>query len=136
MWIEDINELIVVFGVLGVVAGIGPLPGQGQTTSGAGRWFPPFSHFDVYVLKWLTCDDMLLNPCCKKKWRRRVGLNSWWLSKWLWNVEQVLNECWNNGENVRVLNWPFWGEHLIELWWILNRMWCWGLLWIWATNEW
>jgi hypothetical protein len=43
--------LIVAIGVLGVVAGIGPSLRQGQTTSGAGRWFPPFSHFDVYVLK-------------------------------------------------------------------------------------
>jgi hypothetical protein len=59
MWIEDANELIVAIGVLGVVTGIGPSPGQGQTTSGAGRWFPPFSHFDVYVLKWFTCDDIL-----------------------------------------------------------------------------
>jgi len=54
----------------------------------------------------------------KKSW-----INSWWLSKRLWNVEQVLDECWNNGENVRVLKWPIWGEHLIELWWILNRIW-------------
>jgi hypothetical protein len=41
----------VAIGVLGVVAEIGPSPGQGQTTSEAGKWFPLFSHFDVYVLK-------------------------------------------------------------------------------------
>jgi hypothetical protein len=34
----------VAIDVLGGVAGIGPSPGQTQPTSGAGRWFPPFSH--------------------------------------------------------------------------------------------
>jgi hypothetical protein len=33
----------VAIDVLGGVVGIGPSPGQGQPTSGAGRWFPPFS---------------------------------------------------------------------------------------------
>ena len=80
------------------------------------------------ILMFMFWNDLLvmifyLNPCCKRKRRRRVGLNSWWLLKQLWNVERVLDECWNNDENVRVLKWPIWGEHLIELWWILNRIW-------------
>jgi hypothetical protein len=57
-----------------------------------------------------------------KRWWS-VWLNSWWLSKWLWNVEQVLDECWNNDENVNVLKWPIWGGYIIVLWWILNRIW-------------
>jgi len=43
--------------------------------------------------------------------------------KWLWNVDQVLNECWNDDENVNVLKWLVWGGYIIMLWWILNQLW-------------
>jgi len=52
-----------------------------------------------------------------------VWLNSWWLSKRLWNVDKVLVECWNNDENVNVLKWHVWGGYIIVLRWILNRLW-------------
>jgi hypothetical protein len=48
-----------------------------------------------------------------RKWRWSVGLNSLWLSKQLWNVDRVLDECWNNDENVRVLKWPIWGGYIL-----------------------
>jgi len=57
----------------------------------------------------------------KRQWS--VWLNSWWLSKWLWNVDQVLVQCWNNDENINVLKWPVWGGYIIVLRWILNRLW-------------
>jgi len=41
--------------VLGGVAKIGPLLGQGQPTSGAGRWFPPFSR--MILIFW---NDLLM----------------------------------------------------------------------------
>jgi len=54
------------------------------------------------------------------KWRWSVWLNSWWLSKRLWNVDRILDECWNNDENVSVLKWPIWGGYIMVLWWLLN----------------
>jgi hypothetical protein len=97
---------LVAMDVLGGVAGIRPSPRQGQPTSGAGRWFPPFFSYDVYVLKWFTYDDILLNHCWMMKRRWSVWLNSWWLSKRLWNVDRVLDEYWNNDENNNVVKWP------------------------------
>jgi len=43
MWFKDAKYWFVAIYVLGGVAGIGPLSGQGQSTGGVGRWFPPFS---------------------------------------------------------------------------------------------
>jgi hypothetical protein len=58
----------------------------------------------------------------KRQWS--VWLNSWWwLLKWLWNVDRVLVECWNNNENVNVQKWPVRGGYIIVLQWILNRLW-------------
>jgi len=57
----------------------------------------------------------------KRQWS--IWLNSGWLSKWLWNVNRVLDECWNNDENVNVLKWPVWDGYIIVLRWILNRLW-------------
>jgi hypothetical protein len=71
----------------------------------------------------------------KRRWS--VWLNSWWLSRRLCNVDQVLDECWNNDENVNVLKWPVWGGYIIVLRWMIN--WLWDLirlLWIWAADEW
>ena len=45
------------------------------------------------------------------------------MSKRLWNVDRVLDEYWNNDENVNVLKWPIWGVYIMVLWWILNRIW-------------
>jgi hypothetical protein len=56
----------------------------------------------------------------KRQWS--VWLNSWWLSKQLWNVDRVLDECWNDDDNVNVLKWPVWCGSIIVLWWILNRL--------------
>jgi hypothetical protein len=82
-----------------------------------------FFSYDVYVLKWFTYDDILLNPCWMIKRRWSVWLNYWWLSNRLGNVDRVLVECWNNEENVNVLKWPVWGGYIIMLQWILNRLW-------------
>jgi len=60
MWFKDANILICGIDVLGGVAKIGPSSGQRQTAGGTGRWFPPFS-YDIYVLKWFTYNDILLN---------------------------------------------------------------------------
>ena len=57
-----------------------------------------------------------------KRWWN-VWLNSGWLSKWIWNADRVLDECWNNDENVNFLKWPVWGGCIIVLQWILNRLW-------------
>jgi hypothetical protein len=57
----------------------------------------------------------------KRRWS--VWLKSWWLSKWLWNIDQDLIECWNNEKNVNVLKWPVRGGYSIVLRWILNRLW-------------
>ena len=57
----------------------------------------------------------------KRRWS--VWLNSWWLLKWLWNVNRVLVECWNNEKNINVLKLPVRGGYIIMLWWILNRLW-------------
>ena len=57
----------------------------------------------------------------KRQWS--VWLKSWWLSKWLRNVNRVLVECWNNDENVNVLKWPVRGGYIIVLRWILNWLW-------------
>jgi len=57
----------------------------------------------------------------KQQWS--VRLNSWGLSKWLWNVDRVLDECWDDDENVNVLKWPVWGGYIIALRWILNGLW-------------
>jgi hypothetical protein len=57
----------------------------------------------------------------KRQWS--VWLNSWWLLKWLWNVDEVLDECWNNNENVNVLKWPVWVGYIFALRWILYRLW-------------
>jgi hypothetical protein len=35
--------------VLGGAAGIGPSSGQGKTTGGIGRWFPPFSRMMLMI---------------------------------------------------------------------------------------
>ena len=43
----------VAIDVLGGVAGIGPSPGQRQPISGAGRWFPSFSH-----MMFMFCNDL------------------------------------------------------------------------------
>jgi hypothetical protein len=66
----------------------------------------------------------------KRRWS--VWLNFLWLSKRLWNVNRVFDECWNNEENVNVLKWPIWGGYIIVLWWILNRIWDID----WAADEW
>jgi len=54
----------VVIDVLGGVVRIRPSPGQGQPTSGAGRWFPPFSRmilcFEIIYL-WCYFIISLLN---------------------------------------------------------------------------
>jgi hypothetical protein len=84
---------------------------------------PTFFLYDVYVLKWFTYDNILLNPCWMMKRRWSVWLNFGWLLKWRWNVNRVLNECWNNDENVNALKWPVWGGYIIVLRWILNRLW-------------
>ena len=84
---------------------------------------PTFFSYDVYVLKWFTYDDILLNPYWMMKWWRRVWLNSGWLSKWLWNVDWILDECWNNDENVNVLKWLVWDGYIIVLRWIFNWLW-------------
>jgi len=93
--------------------------------------------YDVYVLKWFTYDDLLLNPCWMMKRWWSVWLNSRWLLKWLWNVDRVLDECWNNDENVNVLKWPIWSGYIIVLRWILTdyKMLI-GLLWIRVADEW
>ena len=98
----------VAIDVLGDASGIGPLLGQGHPTCEICKWFSPlfFFLYDVYVLKWFTYDDILLNLWWMMKWRWSVWLNSWWLSKWLWNVDRVLYECWNDDENVNILKWP------------------------------
>jgi hypothetical protein len=54
----------------------------------------------------------------KRRWS--VWLNSWWLSRRLCNVDQVLDECLNNDENVNVLKWPVWGGYIIMLQWMIN----------------
>ena len=113
----------VAIDVLGGVAGIGPSSGQGQSTGGAGRWFPLFSCMMFMFWNDLLINDLLLNPCWMMKWRWSVWLNSGWLLKWLWNVDRVLDECWNNDENVNVLKWLVWGGYIIVLRWILNRLW-------------
>jgi hypothetical protein len=82
-----------------------------------------FFSYDVYVLKWFTYDDVLLNSCWMMKRWWRVWLNSRWLSKWLWNVDRILDECWNNDKNVNVLKWLVWGGYIIVLRWIFNRLW-------------
>jgi hypothetical protein len=64
-----------------------------------------------------------INPCWMMKWQWSVWLNSGWLLRWLWNVDRVLDECWNNDENVNVLKWPVWDGYIIVLQWILNRLW-------------
>jgi len=102
------------------------------------RWVvPAFFLYDVYVLKWFTYDDLLLNPCWMMKRWWSVWLNSRWLLKWLWNVDRVLDECWNNDENVNVLKWPIWSGYIIVLRWILTdyKMLI-GLLWIRVADEW
>jgi len=68
-------------------------------------------------------NDLLLNPCWMMKRRWSVWWNSGWLLKWLWNVDRVLDECWNNDENVNVLKWLVWGGYIIVLRWMLNRLW-------------
>jgi hypothetical protein len=85
--------------------------------------FSTFFSYDVYVLKWFTYDDILLNPWWMMKQQWSVRLNSWGLSKWLWNVDRVLDECWDDDENVNVLKWPVWGGYIIALRWILNGLW-------------
>ena len=85
--------------------------------------FSTFFSYDVYVLKWFTYDDILLNPWWMMKQQWSVWLNSWWLSKRLWNVDWVLDECWDDDENVNVLKWLVWGEYIITLRWILNWLW-------------
>jgi hypothetical protein len=57
----------------------------------------------------------------KQQWS--AWLNSWWLLKRLWNVDRVLDECWDDDENVNVLKWPIWGGYIIVLRWILNWLW-------------
>jgi hypothetical protein len=37
--------------------------------------------------------------------------------------DRVLDECWNNDENVNVLKWSIWSGYIIMLWWILNQIW-------------
>jgi hypothetical protein len=57
-----------------------------------------------------------------KRWWS-VWLSSWWLSKRLWNVDWVIDECWDNDKNVNVLKWLVWGGYTIVLWWRLNWLW-------------
>jgi hypothetical protein len=57
----------------------------------------------------------------KRRWS--VWLNSWWSLKRLQNVDRVLDECWNNDENVNVIKWPVWGGYITVLRWILNWLW-------------
>jgi hypothetical protein len=85
--------------------------------------FSTFFSYDVYVLKWFTYDDILLNPWWLMKQQWSVRLNSWGLSKRLWNIDRVLNECWVDDENVNVLKWPIWGGYIIALRRILNWLW-------------
>jgi hypothetical protein len=79
-----------------------------------------------------------------KKQRWSVWMNSWWLSKRLWNVDQVLVQRWNNDENVNLLKWPVWGGYIIVLQWILNWLWdvdwanmnlgCWWMV-VWVLRK-
>jgi len=123
MWFKDANILNCDIDVLGDTVEIGPLSRQGQTAGGTSRCFPPSSHMMFYVLKWLTYDDILLNPWWMMKQQWSVRLNSWRLSKRLWNVDRVLDECWVDDENVNVLKWLVWGGYIIALRWILNWLW-------------
>jgi len=56
----------------------------------------------------LLMDDISLNPWWMMKQKWNVWLNSWWMLTQLWNVDRVLDECWNDDENVNGIQdrWP------------------------------
>jgi hypothetical protein len=84
MWFKDANILICGIDVLGGAAGIRPSSGQGQTTGGIGRWFPPFSR-----MMFMIWNDLLMM------------IYYWILDEW-WNDNEmfdwILNDCWNDYE--------------------------------------
>jgi hypothetical protein len=108
MWFKDANILICGIDVLGGAAGIRPSSGQGQTTGGIGRWFPPFSRMmfmiwnDLLMMiyywildEWWNDDEMfdwILNDCWNDYWI----LDEWWNDDEMF--DWILNDCWNDYE--------------------------------------
>jgi hypothetical protein len=88
-----------------------------------GRWFPHFSCMMLMFWNDLLMDDILLNPWWMMRQRWNVWLNFWWMLQRLWNVDWVLDECWNDDENVNVLKWLGWGGYIIALRSMLNQLW-------------